>query len=59
MFAGNGVKLSGRRRDLQALAERHQLPVMVSAHGKGTFDERHPLHVGAFGIATRPDGSSR
>jgi acetolactate synthase I/II/III large subunit len=28
---------------------------MVSAHGKGAIDEHHPLHVGAFGIATRPD----
>lgn len=57
VFAGNGVKLAGRRQELQAIAERHRLPVIVSAHGKGTFDERHPLYAGAFGFGAGPEGT--
>lgn len=56
VFAGNGVKLSGRCQELRAIAERHRLPVMVSAHGKGTFDEHHPLFAGGFGFGSGPEG---
>lgn len=52
IYAGNGVKLSRLQEMLKNVAELHQLPVMVTAHGKGAFDELHPLYVGCFGIAS-------
>ncbi|MBI2755549.1 MAG: thiamine pyrophosphate-binding protein [Chloroflexi bacterium] len=49
IVAGNGVFLSEAGRELRALAELLQIPVLTSPLGKGTIDETHALSLGATG----------
>jgi acetolactate synthase-1/2/3 large subunit len=49
IVAGNGVRISGARAELQTLAERLGAPVVTTASGKGVFPETHPLALGVFG----------
>jgi acetolactate synthase-1/2/3 large subunit len=49
IVAGHGVELAGGEAALLALAERLRIPVATTPFGKGTFDARHPLSLGATG----------
>ncbi|HEY4439893.1 MAG TPA: thiamine pyrophosphate-binding protein [Candidatus Elarobacter sp.] len=49
IVSGHGVELSGAEGALLALAERLRIPVATTPFGKGTFDARHPLSLGATG----------
>lgn len=57
IFAGNGVKTSGLMDLLARAAQRHQLPVITTTHGRGAIPEDHPCFSGTFGFAS--DGSGR
>lgn len=57
VFAGNGVKTSGLVELLARVAQRHQLPVITTTHGRGAIPEDHPCFGGTFGFAS--DGSGR
>ena len=47
LWAGGGVLRSGGQRELLALAERLDAPVLTTFMGKGAIDETHPLAVGS------------
>ena len=47
IFSGSGVLRSDACRELQALAEKLQIPVMTTLGGKGVLPETHPLAIGA------------
>jgi acetolactate synthase-1/2/3 large subunit len=49
IVAGHGVELSQAEPELQNLAERMAIPVATTPLGKGVFDARHPLSLGATG----------
>ncbi|HEX3550632.1 MAG TPA: thiamine pyrophosphate-binding protein [Candidatus Elarobacter sp.] len=49
IVAGHGIELSDASPQLAALAERLRVPVATTPFGKGTFDARHPLSLGATG----------
>jgi acetolactate synthase-1/2/3 large subunit len=49
IVAGHGVELAGGEAALRALAEKLRIPVATTPFGKGTFDARHPLSLGATG----------
>jgi acetolactate synthase-1/2/3 large subunit len=49
IVAGNGVRIAGAYRELQALSELLAAPVATTASGKGTFPETHPLALGVCG----------
>ena len=50
LYVGGGAISSGAHGEVQALAERFQLPVTTTLMGKGAFDEHHPLSVGMLGM---------
>jgi acetolactate synthase I/II/III large subunit len=49
ILAGGGVHISQATPDLQALAERHRLPVAHTMTGKGAIACTSPLSAGLFG----------
>ncbi|MBI4506949.1 MAG: thiamine pyrophosphate-binding protein [Chloroflexi bacterium] len=49
VLAGNGVVAAQATEELRRLAEELEIPVATSPMGKGAFDERHPLALGANG----------
>jgi acetolactate synthase-1/2/3 large subunit len=49
IVAGNGVRLSAGRVNLQRLAQILDAPVATTASGKGVFPEDDPLAVGVMG----------
>jgi acetolactate synthase I/II/III large subunit len=49
ILAGGGIRTSGSSRLLVELAERLQIPVVVSLMGKDAFPHNHPLFVGFIG----------
>lgn len=49
ILAGNGVLLSEATKELRALADLLQIPVITSPLGKGALDETHALSLGATG----------
>jgi acetolactate synthase-1/2/3 large subunit len=53
IVAGGGVRSSGARDELRALAERLGAPVATSLNGKDTFPADHPLSVGVPGLYAR------
>ena len=53
IIAGGGVRASGARRDLVALAEKLQIPVATSLNGKDSIPGAHPLSVGVVGSYSR------
>lgn len=50
LLAGGGVLVSGGHAELQQLAEYLQIPVAMSAMGKGVISPRHDLSVGNVGV---------
>lgn len=52
IWSGMGVLLSDATEDLRELAELTGVPVYCTLPGKSSFDERHPLALGAGSAAT-------
>jgi thiamine pyrophosphate-dependent acetolactate synthase large subunit-like protein len=52
IWSGMGVLLSGATETLKEFAELTGIPVYCTMPGKSSFDERHPLSVGAGSGAT-------
>ncbi|WP_135551304.1 thiamine pyrophosphate-binding protein [Paenibacillus cymbidii] len=55
ILAGIGVHTAQAYRELEAFAERWNIPVMTTPGGKGTFRSRHPLSLGPFGLGGCPE----
>ena len=53
IVAGGGVRASGARAELVALAEALQIPVATSLNGKDNIPGTHPLSVGVVGSYSR------
>src|ERR1700749_4478241 len=53
IVAGGGVRASGAARELVALAEALQIPVVTSLNGKDSIPGNHPLSVGVAGTYSR------
>jgi acetolactate synthase-1/2/3 large subunit len=53
IVAGGGVRASGGKRELVALAEALQIPVATSLNGKDSIPGSHPLSVGVVGSYSR------
>ena len=49
LFVGEGVLYSNATEELQAFAEKANLPVITTLKAKGAFPENHPLSVGVRG----------
>jgi len=49
IVAGHGVELSGAEPELLMLGEAFRIPVATTPFGKGVFDPRHSLSLGATG----------
>ena len=58
IFAGGGVGLSGAERELVALAERLDAPVVTTPSGRGSISEEHRLSFGLVGLY-RTESSAR
>ena len=52
IWAGMGVLFASATEELLELAELTQIPVYTTMPGKSSFDERHPLSLGAGSAAT-------
>ncbi len=50
ILAGHGVLESGAMEQVQALAERTQIPVALTLLGLGGFPASHPLNLGMMGM---------
>ena len=50
LLAGGGVSYAGAAKELIALAERYQIPVVTSLLGQGTIATSHPLFLGIGGL---------
>lgn len=50
LLAGGGVSYAEAAKDLIALAERYQIPVVTSLLGQGTIATSHPLFLGMGGM---------
>jgi acetolactate synthase-1/2/3 large subunit len=53
IVAGGGVRASGARQELVALAEKLKIPVATSLNGKDSISGAHPLSVGVVGTYSR------
>jgi acetolactate synthase I/II/III large subunit len=53
IVAGGGVRASGARAELVALAEKLSIPVASSLNGKDSIPGTHPLSVGVVGTYSR------
>jgi len=53
IVAGGGVRASGAKAEVVALAERLNIPVATSLTGKDTIPSTHPLSVGVVGTYSR------
>lgn len=53
IVAGGGVRASGAKAELVALAEALQVPVATSLNGKDSIPGTHPLSVGVVGTYSR------
>jgi acetolactate synthase-1/2/3 large subunit len=53
IVAGGGVRASGARAELVALAEALQIPVATSLNGKDSIPGIHPLSIGVAGTYSR------
>ena len=52
IWSGKGVLFAEATAELRELAELTQIPVFCTMPGKSSFDERHPLALGAGGATT-------
>ena len=52
IWSGMGVLFASATSELRELAELTQIPVYTTLPGKSSFDERHPLSLGAGSAAT-------
>ncbi len=52
IWSGMGVLFASATQELRELAELAQIPVYTTMPGKSSFDERHPLSLGAGSGAT-------
>jgi thiamine pyrophosphate-dependent acetolactate synthase large subunit-like protein len=52
IWSGMGVLFSGATKELRELAELTEIPVYCTMPGKSSFDERHPLALGAGSSST-------
>ena len=50
VLLGGGVSYAGAAKELIALAERYQIPVVTSLLGQGTIATSHPLFLGMGGM---------
>ncbi|MGN0301656.1 MAG: biosynthetic-type acetolactate synthase large subunit [Anaerotardibacter sp.] len=50
LYVGGGVIASGCEKELQAVAEALQIPVVTTLMGKGAFPASHPLNCGHVGM---------
>lgn len=50
ILAGHGILMSGASQELRTLAERAEIPVMLTLLGKGALPESHPLAIGMMGM---------
>jgi len=50
VLAGHGATRAGAGAALVAFAERLEIPVATTFHGKGVFPDDHPLALGAIGF---------
>lgn len=50
IIAGHGVELAGAETELLVFAERHNLPVVNTILGMGSFPQNHPLWLGMIGM---------
>ena len=50
LYAGGGIVSSHACRELKALAESMQIPVVTTLLGKGCFPSSHPLSLGPVGM---------
>ena len=48
IVAGGGVIAAGAHKELQALAERLDVPVLTTVDGRGVIPETHPLCIGNY-----------
>ena len=55
IIAGLDVLTEGSHGDLQAFAERFNIPVITSYKAKGVLREDHPLCLGGAGLSPRAD----
>ncbi len=58
IVAGGGVRLSGARRHVVALAEEFSIPVATSLTGKDVIPAGHPLAVGVTGLYGRDSANT-
>jgi acetolactate synthase-1/2/3 large subunit len=58
IFAGGGVGLAGAERELVALAEHLDAPVVTTPSGRGSISEHHRLAFGLVGLY-RTESSAR
>ena len=49
IYVGGGVLAACASKELQALAERLQAPVVMGENGRGALSDRHPLALNALG----------
>ena len=50
IVCGGGVRYSGAEKELQALAEKYNIPVSETQAGKGLIAWNHPLNLGGIGV---------
>ncbi len=50
IIAGHGVEISRAEKELLTFAERHNIPVVNTLLGLGTFPQNHPLWLGMVGM---------
>ncbi|MBR1762626.1 MAG: 3D-(3,5/4)-trihydroxycyclohexane-1,2-dione acylhydrolase (decyclizing), partial [Eubacterium sp.] len=50
IVCGGGVRYSGAEKELQALAEKYNIPFAETQAGKGLIKWNHPLNLGGIGV---------
>lgn len=58
IWVGKGVHSSRAYREVNMLAERFGIPVMTTPGGKGAFESKHHLSLGAFGLGGAEEASA-
>ncbi|MBN2530511.1 MAG: thiamine pyrophosphate-binding protein [Deltaproteobacteria bacterium] len=50
LVAGNGINISGARKELIHLVDRLQIPVVTTFNGLDVIASSHPMYIGRIGI---------